>query len=63
MPGSASAGFERNAGAKRACWLVRFEQGIMRTAPVKYWAGPLPEGCEPDRLISMGKRMGDGVME
>src|SRR5438270_6883652 len=27
--------------------------GSTRTAPVKYSAGPLPEGCEPLRLISM----------
>jgi hypothetical protein len=25
----------------------------MRTVPVKYSAGPLPEGCEPLRLISI----------
>ena len=28
--------------------------GSMRTAPVKYSAGPFPEGREPLRLISMG---------
>jgi hypothetical protein len=27
----------------------------MRTAPVKYSAGPLPDGCEPFRLISIGR--------
>src|ERR1039457_1591192 len=25
----------------------------MRTVPVKYSAGPLPEGCEPDLFISI----------
>jgi hypothetical protein len=25
----------------------------MRTVPVKYSAGPLPDGCEPLRLISI----------
>src|SRR5438046_862619 len=28
-------------------------RGSTRTTPVKYSAGPLPEGCEPHRLISM----------
>src|SRR5262245_25209515 len=27
--------------------------GSMRTVPVKYSAGPLPDGCEPLRLISI----------
>src|SRR6185369_17701812 len=27
--------------------------GSMRTVPVKYSAGPLPEGCDPLRLISI----------
>src|ERR1700743_1814912 len=27
--------------------------GSIRTVPVKYSAGPLPEGCEPLRLISI----------
>src|SRR5208283_2229252 len=29
------------------------KSGSTRTAPVKYSAGPLPEGCEPLRLISI----------
>jgi hypothetical protein len=29
------------------------KSGSTRTVPVKYSAGPLPEGCEPLRLISM----------
>src|SRR3989440_2829320 len=28
-------------------------RGSIRTVPVKYSAGPLPEGCEPHGLISM----------
>src|SRR5450432_3939017 len=28
------------------------KSGSMRTLPVKYSAGPLPDGCEPIRLIS-----------
>jgi len=28
-------------------------RGSMRTAPVKYSAGPLPEGCEPLLLMSI----------
>src|SRR5215213_5768294 len=28
-------------------------RGSTRTLPVKYSAGPLPEGCEPLRLISI----------
>ena len=27
--------------------------GSMRTVPVKYSSGPLPDGCEPARLISI----------
>src|SRR4051812_5360651 len=27
--------------------------GSIRTVPVKYSAGPLPDGCEPMRLISI----------
>src|SRR5438477_6201382 len=30
-------------------------RGSMRTVPVKYSAGPLPEGCEPFLLISISK--------
>src|SRR5581483_11363185 len=29
------------------------KRGSMRTVPVKYSAGPLPEGCEPILLISI----------
>src|SRR5262249_53092245 len=30
-----------------------WNRGSMRTAPVKYSAGPLPEGCEPLLVMSM----------
>jgi hypothetical protein len=30
-----------------------WKSGSTRTAPVKYSAEPLPEGCEPLRLISI----------
>src|SRR5436305_13997504 len=30
-----------------------WNRGSMRTVPVKYSAGPLPEGCEPLLLMSM----------
>src|SRR5438093_13671942 len=30
-----------------------WKSGSTRTAPVKYSAGPLPDGCEPALLISM----------
>src|SRR5215475_406821 len=30
-----------------------WKRGSMRTEPVNQSAGPLPEGCEPARLISM----------
>src|SRR6266498_1660384 len=30
-----------------------WKSGSMRTVPVKYSAGPLPDGCEPALLISM----------
>src|SRR5436309_2296660 len=30
-----------------------WNSGSTRTAPVKYSAGPLPDGCEPTLLISM----------
>ena len=49
MPGGAGAGLEGNAGAADACRAGR----VKRTVPVKYSAGPLPEGTEPIRLISM----------
>jgi hypothetical protein len=32
---------------------VRSKSGSMRTAPVNQSAGPLFDGCEPTRLISM----------
>jgi hypothetical protein len=33
-------------------------RGSIRTVPVKYSAGPLPEGCEPLRLISIVSHFG-----
>jgi hypothetical protein len=30
-----------------------WNSGSTRTAPVKYSIGPLPDGCEPFRLISI----------
>src|SRR5207249_9282680 len=30
-----------------------WNNGSTRTAPVNHSAGPLPEGCEPPRLMSM----------
>jgi hypothetical protein len=50
MPGSPGALLEPPAtragpGASK--------RGSMRTVPVKYSAGPLPEGCEPLLLMSM----------
>jgi hypothetical protein len=32
---------------------VTANKGSMRTAPVNHSAGPLPDGCEPLRLISI----------
>src|SRR5205807_10441470 len=32
---------------------VAWNRGSMRTVPVKYSAGPLPDGCEPFLLISI----------
>jgi hypothetical protein len=53
MPCRAGAWLERDTDAKRACRLGRLEQGIDAYVPLKYSAGPLPEGCEPLRLSSM----------
>jgi hypothetical protein len=52
VPGGPSAWLERDANAKRPRWIVCLS-GSMRTVPVKYSAGPLPEGRDPLLLISM----------
>jgi hypothetical protein len=40
----------RGGGVAPCCGL---NSGSTRTVPMKYSAGPLPEGCEPLRLISI----------
>ena len=54
VPGRARAGLEGDGGARRrvpasGAW----NSGSIRTVPVNQSAGPLPEGCEPARLMSM----------
>ena len=53
MPRGASAGLERDAGATSTCRFGASNRGSIRTVPVKYSAGPLPDGCEPFLLISI----------
>jgi hypothetical protein len=53
MPRRACAGFESNTDPERAGRSGASNRGSMRAVPVKYSAGPLPEGCEPLRLISI----------
>ncbi len=47
VPCGPSAGLEGGTGTAHACWIGGLEQGSIRTVPVKYSAGPFPEGCEP----------------
>ena len=53
MPGRAGARLERDPYARTRAGSGACNSGSMRTAPVKYSALPLPEGCEPHRLISI----------
>ena len=54
VPGGAGAGLEGDAGAADAGRIAAaWNSGSMRTVPVNQSAGPLPEGCEPLRLISI----------
>src|SRR2546423_10059072 len=53
VPCCPSARLECDTGADRACRIGCLEQGSVRTAPVKYSAGPFPEGCEPLLLMSI----------
>ncbi len=38
-------------------------RGSMRTDPVKYSAGPFPEGCEPLRLISIIRQFKNALIK
>ena len=55
MPGDARTWFKRDAGSGNTCRIRAFNSESTRTEPVKYSAGPLPEGCEPLRLISISR--------
>ena len=52
---------ERDPGASHACWFGRLEQRINGTEPVKYSVGPLRDGCEPFRVISIVAFLGWAV--
>ncbi len=53
VPCGTSAGLERDRVADRSRWSVAWNKGSIRTVPVNQSAGPLPEGCDPLRLISI----------
>jgi len=53
VPGGARTWFKRDAGSSTRAGSGAFNSGSTRTEPVKYSAGPLPEGCETLRLISI----------
>ena len=60
VPGRAGAGLEGDAGAaRRAPDRAPRTADRCRTVPVKYSAGPRPDGCEPLRLISIGFSFAD----
>ena len=52
VPGGAGAGFKGDAPATRA-GAAAWNRGSMRTVPVNQSPGPLLDGCEPMRLISI----------
>jgi hypothetical protein len=54
MPSAPGTRFERHARSRTSAGSGASNSGSMRTVPVKYSAGPFPEGCEPPRLMSMG---------
>ena len=53
VPGGARAGFERDAAPAARAGAFAGNKGSMRTTPVNQSAGPLADGCEPLRLMSM----------
>ena len=53
VPCCPSTRLERDTGTKCACWIVRVEQGVNADSAAKGSAGPLAEGCEPLRLMSI----------
>jgi hypothetical protein len=53
VPAGPSPGFERYDGGTARAGFVGSNSGSIRTAPVKYSASALPDGCEPLRLISI----------
>jgi hypothetical protein len=53
VPRCPSAGLEPDTGAERAGRGICRKQRVNAHGPVKYSAGPLPEGCEPLLLMSI----------
>ena len=53
VPGGTRAGLERDAGAATAGRIGRLEQRVDADRAVNQSAGPLADGCEPLRLMSM----------
>ena len=53
VPGGAGAGLEGDARRPTRAGSGGRNSGSIRTVPVNQSAGPLPEGCEPLRLISI----------
>ena len=53
MPCGTGARLESDAGAKNACRICRLEQRIDADGAGEILFGPLRDGCEPLRLISI----------
>ena len=53
VPGGAGAGLEGDLRAGDAGGSGGLNSGSIRTVPVNHSAGPLPDGCEPARLMSI----------
>ncbi len=53
MPGRSGTGLEGDEGSAGAAGSVGLNSGSTRTVQVNQSSGPLPEGREPARMISM----------
>ena len=53
MPGGTGSRLKGDAGTGNQGWVGRLKEGVDAYGAGKQVAGPLPEGWEPMRLISM----------